>query len=91
MAGWIKWLKKGEQDQELDMMTRRRIQNASDRVLERAEKIAENYPNLAPEATPAIEKADFFCAADLEPWPEETKIIWRNIFRRRPLALEYVE
>ena len=82
LAGWIKWLKKGEQNQELNRLARKSIQNASDRVLKRAEKIVENCPELAPEATPAIEKTDFFSAAGLEPWPEEARAIWRNIFQK---------
>lgn len=82
LADWIKWLKKGEQDQELARMARKSIQNASDRVLKRAEKIVENCPELVPEATPAIEKTDFFSAAGLEPWSEEARAIWRNVFQK---------
>lgn len=82
LADWIKWLQKDEQNQELDGFTRKSIQNTSDRVLKRTQEIVENCPELASEATPAIEKADFFCAAGLEPWPEETRAVWRNIFQK---------
>ena len=82
LAGWLVWLNKGEQNQELDRIAKKNIQNTSDRVLKRAEKIAENLSELAPEATPAIEKTDFFCAAGLGSWPEETTRVWRNIFQK---------
>lgn len=36
---------------------------------------------LAPDATPAIETTDLFCAAGLEPWPKKTTRVWRSLFQ----------
>lgn len=82
--GWIRWLKSGEQDQELERLAKKNIQNTSDRVLRRAERIVGNFPEPAPKATPSSSKPDFFCSAGLEPWSEETRGVWRNVFQKNP-------
>lgn len=84
MAGWIRWLKSGEQDQELERLAKKNIQNTSDRVLRRAEKIVRYFQELAPKATPSSSKPDFFCSAGLEPWSQETRGVWRNVFQKNP-------
>ncbi|MDI6805135.1 MAG: winged helix-turn-helix transcriptional regulator [Candidatus Bathyarchaeia archaeon] len=54
LAGWLKWLQKGEQNTELNKMAQEAMQTASGEILERARKILETSPELAPDAEPSL-------------------------------------
>jgi DNA-binding HxlR family transcriptional regulator len=84
LAGWLIWLQKGEQNAELNKMVEEAKQAASNGIVERARKILENCPELAPEAKPASHGPHFFSSAGLEPWPEETERVWMRVFLKEP-------
>jgi hypothetical protein len=84
LAGWLSWLKKGEENQELRWRAEEAVGKAPPNVVERAEKILENFPEMAPEAKPSSRKVSdtgrFFTSAGLAAWPEEAKKAWRRAF-----------
>lgn|GEM_PF-7017284 len=61
---------------------------APSNVAERAEKILENSPEMAPEAKPssriASDTGRSFASAGLAAWPEEAKRAWRRAFLKEP-------
>jgi DNA-binding HxlR family transcriptional regulator len=84
LAGWMVWLQRGEQNAELNKMVEEAKQAASDGIVERARRIVENCPELAPEAKPASHGPHSFCSAGLDPWPEETERGWMRVFLKEP-------
>jgi len=88
LAGWMSWMAKGEQNAELYAMAQEAIRKAPSNIIERAKKIVENLPQLAPEAKSASYSGDsrsrIWTSAGLEAWPEETKRAWKEVFLKEP-------
>lgn len=85
LAGWLKWLKKGEQSSELAKMAQDALQTASRRTIEMANKILENFPEIVPEAYPSSSGPHHFVRAGLK-WNDETLKAWRRVFKSKPPA-----
>lgn len=85
LAGWLKWLKKGEQNSELAKMAEYALQTASRHTIEMANRILENFPEIVPEAYPSSSGPHHFVEAGLE-WNNETLKAWRRVFKSDPPA-----
>ncbi len=85
LAGWLKWLKKGEQNSELAKMAEDALKAAPQHTLEMAKRILENSPEIVPEAKPSTSSPWHYAAAGLE-WNNETLKAWRRIFKSKPPA-----
>lgn len=86
LAGWLICLRKGVQDSELSKLANEAIASAPPEVVKMAEKIAENYPELAPEAKPCIKGPMQYFSAGLDPWPDGTERVWKKVFLTDPPA-----
>jgi DNA-binding MarR family transcriptional regulator len=83
LAGWLKWLKKGEQNSELAKMAEDSLQTASGHIIEMAKRILENFPQIVPEAEPSSSGPHHFVEGGLE-WKDETLKAWRRVFKSEP-------
>ena len=92
LAAWMKWLRKGDESREysstqineLDRKAKKVIESATPEVIKKARDILKNYPELLPKARPREVSPSVFILTGLDPWPEETKRVWRYIFREKP-------
>lgn len=75
LAAWLRFKASGELNLQLIALSKKAIDAASMDVLERAQIILKNFPDLVPEAN----------ATELR-WPEQTKIEWIRIFGGEPPA-----
>jgi len=85
LAGWMMWLQKGEQNQELAKMAEEAMQTALSHTVETAKRILENVPQIVPEAKPISSGPYHHVAAGLE-WREETLKAWQRVFKSEPPA-----
>jgi hypothetical protein len=65
-------------------MAKEAVDAASSEAVARARKIVESHPELAPEAEPRYVGVNRYFSAGLEPWPEETKRVWKRVFLKEP-------
>jgi DNA-binding HxlR family transcriptional regulator len=73
LAGWVRWIEKGEHNMELKRMAEEAEGTASKDTLVRARDILKNFPSLVPDVEPTGFK-----------WPEETRRTWSRIFGSSP-------
>lgn len=78
LAGWLVFKQKNELNPQLIALTQQAINNSSLEIMERAQIILKNYPNLAPRVN----------GSELT-WPDETKKTWIEVFGYPPPATQH--
>jgi len=69
LAGWLCWKRRNEQNPQMQALADREIGRASKETLRRAQRIVENYPDLAP----SVSLQEIV-------WPKKTKEVWTEVF-----------